>query len=377
MSEKSMDDGNMPHAGVSAAKNAGFGQVKANIGSGMPADRIGNTKLSDNKAEKNSFGAGAYSRGAFPSGEKDGRCGLCPRRCRLGALPNGFCGARRYDKAKSSVIVRAAPHYWEEPCISGTNGSGTVFFAGCNLGCAYCQNRSISRECRGRELTDRELAGVFLGLEKSGVHNINLVTPTHFSDRIFSALEIAYGLGLTLPAVYNTGSYELPEVICRMSRYVKIFLPDFKYYDDRPARRYSNAPDYAFYAKAAVTEMVKRTGKPVFDEDGMMKKGVIVRHLMLPGMEEDSRRVLRWLYDEFGDDIYISIMSQYTPPRDTPYQELAQKLDPDEYARLVDYADSIGITKAYIQDGEAASESFIPPFEEGNIVSPAMNETER
>ena len=304
-------------------------------------------------------------------------CGLCPRAC--GADRNAGLRGRCHETA-TVRIARASLHQWEEPCLSGDRGSGTVFFTGCPLGCVFCQNYNIADGTNGTELTESELADVFLKLEDLGAHNINLVTPTHFVPAIVPALERAKELGLRLPVVYNTGTYETVETLQMLDGLVDIWLPDFKYVSPDLAARYSFAPDYFDVASAALEEMVRQTRTAqrhdtwvpdlcAFDLNGMMTRGVIVRHLILPGCTEDSKAVLKYLYDTYGDDIYLSIMNQYTPlPRIATlaggkYKELDRRVTDAEYDDVVDYAVDLGITNAFVQEGEAASESFIPDFE--------------
>ena len=285
-------------------------------------------------------------------------CTLCPRLCGVDRNKGerGFCSA-----GNKAVIGRAAPHYWEEPCISGDKGSGTVFFSGCNLKCVYCQNGKISRGAVGRELDTDQLADLYLSLQKTGVCNINFVTPTPYSDIIRSSLDIAYEKGLYLPTVYNCGGYESVEALKALSGYIGIYLPDFKYMDNELGKRYSGVPDYPQRAKLALKEMVRQRENSVYNGDGIMTKGVIVRHLVLPSHTDDSKRVLDYLYNEYGNTVTVSIMSQYTPmPNLTG--ELGRRLSEDEYRSVVEYALALGFKNAFIQDGESASESFIPEF---------------
>lgn len=289
------------------------------------------------------------------------RCTLCPRNCGTDRTNKvaGFCGA--LDDVK---IARAALHFWEEPCISGKNGSGTVFFSCCNMKCVYCQNYEISTLNKGMTISISELAEKFLVLQSEGAHNINLVTPTHFVPQIICALDIAKSRGLNLPVVYNSGGYESIETIKLLRGYVDIYMPDMKYFSDKYAVKYSLAPNYFNIAKAAIEEMFHQVGTPVFDENGIMQKGMIVRHLMLPGLLFDSKKIMDYLYNTYKNDIYISLMSQYTPlPHIKDFPELSKKLNPRHYEAMVDYCATLGICNAFVQDGEAASESFIPPFE--------------
>lgn len=290
-------------------------------------------------------------------------CSLCPRQCRVKreAGKRGVCG--QTDRLKAA---RAALHDWEEPCISGTAGSGTVFFSGCNLHCVYCQNRSISEGTAGKEITVERLSEIFLELQERGAHNINLVTPGHFAPQIAEALARAKDNGLSLPVVYNTGSYEYADTLRRMEGLVDIYLPDFKYMDGGLSLRYSRAADYSDVAKKAIGEMVRQTGAAAFengDEDGLMIRGTIVRHLVLPGCAEDSKAVIRYLHETYGEDICISIMNQFTPVSGlAKYPEINRRLSKEEYEEVVDYAVSIGVERGFIQEGETAEESFIPVF---------------
>ncbi|MDO4614272.1 MAG: radical SAM protein [Lachnospiraceae bacterium] len=265
--------------------------------------------------------------------------------------------------------ARAALHMWEEPCISGKEGSGAVFFTGCPLRCVFCQNREIALGSQGYPMTTETLSGTFLHLQKEGANNINLVTPTQYVPEIREALLLAKKAGLTVPVVYNTGSYELPETIRSLSGFVDIFLPDFKYCDPVLSEAYSNAADYAEVAEAAIDEMVEITGGPEFDERGMMLRGTIIRHMVLPGHTKDSMAVLRRVYERYGDRIYISIMNQYTPMPgiEDKFPELGRRVTKREYNRVVDFALELGITQAFIQEGNAAKESFIPAFDGSGI----------
>lgn len=288
------------------------------------------------------------------------KCNICPRKCNIDrTIYKGYCGMD-----DTLVVARAALHMWEEECISGKEGSGAVFFAGCNLRCVFCQNRNISENGAGKTITVDRLADIFCELQKKGANNINLVTPTHYTKQIMAALDIAKDKGLNIPVVYNCGGYESVDTIKELKGYVDIFLPDFKYVDKNISKRYSNCEDYFDVAKKGLAAMYEIVGNPQFDERGMMKKGVIVRHLMLPGHVKDSKSVLKYLHETYGNNIYISIMSQYTPLVDKDkYKEIARKLYPAEYKRLVDYAIDIGIVNGFIQEGDVADESFIPEFD--------------
>lgn len=292
-----------------------------------------------------------------------GDCTLCPRECHANrnAGETGFC-----RQTARITAARAALHFWEEPCLSGTNGSGAVFFSGCSLRCVYCQNHEIAQGLAGREITAARLSDIFLKLQEKQAHNINLVTPTHFVPQIVTALEAAKRRGLSIPVVYNTSAYEKTDTLRLLEGLVDIYLPDLKYFDPVLSGQYSHAPDYFEIASSAIAEMVRQVGTPVFmcGENSLMKTGVIVRHLLLPGCGKDSRRILRYLYDTYKNDIYISIMNQYTPlPHVSGIPSLNRCISDREYERIVDYAIRLGIENGFIQEGKAASESFIPAFD--------------
>lgn len=290
------------------------------------------------------------------------QCRLCPRECGINRIAGqtGYCGM-----PGEIVIARASLHMWEEPCISGTRGSGTVFFTGCPLKCVYCQNRNIAIGTTGKRISVERLSEIFLELQEKGAHNINLVTPTHYVPLILDALRMAKENGLYIPIVYNTGSYEKVETIRSLEGLIDIYLPDCKYFAPELAAKYSNAPDYYEVASDAIKEMVRQVGKTGF-EGSLMKRGVIIRHMVLPGHTKDSRKVIEQLYKTYGDDVYISIMNQYTPLSQMEYYpEINRRITTREYDKIVDYAISLGIENAFIQEGETAKESFIPDFEEG------------
>ena len=264
-------------------------------------------------------------------------------------------------------LARAALHMWEEPCISGESGSGAVFFSGCNLRCVYCQNHEIDGGRKGRQVSVERLSQIFLELQDKGAANINLVTPDHFIIKIAEAVLLAKEKGLRLPVVYNGSGYEKEGLIENLSGIVDIFLTDFKYMDEKAAQKYSFAPDYPEVAKKALAQMVKLVGEPVFDEKGMMTRGVIVRHLLLPGHKRNAKDVIRYVYETYGDRVYLSLMNQYTPferlKENSDYRELCRKITRREYETVVDYALSLGVRNAYIQEGDVAKESFIPAFD--------------
>lgn len=290
-----------------------------------------------------------------------GGCRLCPREC--GAdREHGQTGYCRMPAQPSAA--RAALHYWEEPCISGTRGSGTVFFSGCTLQCVFCQNHEIAAGEAGKPVTVERLAEIYLELQAKGAHNINLVTAGHFLPSVTASLRLARDRGLGIPVVYNTSGYERPASLRLLEGLVDIWLPDHKYRSRILAGRYSHASDYPERAAEALEEMVRQAGKPAFDEDGMMRRGVIVRHLVLPGCVSDSKDVLEYLWDTYGDQIYVSIMSQYTPlPQVKDIPELNRRITEEEYEEVVDYARFLGMEQVYIQEGECAEESFIPAFD--------------
>lgn len=289
------------------------------------------------------------------------KCSLCPRMCGTdrAAGQKGFCGGGNLVR-----VARAALHYWEEPCISGESGSGTVFFSGCTMRCVFCQNKEISRSEVGKEITIERLAEIYLELAAKGANNINLVTPMHYAPQITAALDIARKNGLTLPIVWNIGGWERRESIAAVRDYADIWLSDFKYFDSSLGESLSKAPNYFSVAAAALDQMVKQTCEPVFDENGIMRRGVIVRHLMLPGHLDDTKNVLRFLYENYGDSIWISIMNQYTPMCSDPrFPELSRTVSDEEYNEAIDFACELGIENAFVQEGGTVGESFIPPFD--------------
>lgn len=288
-------------------------------------------------------------------------CELCPRKCHANRLSGnkGFCGADN-----TIHIARAALHFWEEPCISGEEGSGTVFFTGCTMKCIFCQNKEISRGMCGKEISTERLSEIFLELKEKKANNINLVTPMHYAPFIMDALDLSRQNGLDLPIVWNTGGWENEDMVKAVKDYADIWLTDFKYYDNSLAEKFSSAPKYFETADKALKAMVSQTGNPVFSQNGIMEKGVIVRHLILPEHTDDSKKVLEYLYNTYGDRIWISIMNQYTPLcNDERYPELSRKVSDEEYDDVINYAIDLGITNAFVQEGGTVSESFIPPFD--------------
>ncbi len=326
-----------------------------------------------------------------------GACSLCPRKCKVNRLQGekGYCG-----QTAEITAARAALHYWEEPCISGTTGSGAVFFSGCNMGCAFCQNQEIARGEVARSLTIDRLSDIYLELQAKGAANINLVTASHFIPSVAESLRLAKKKGLNIPVVYNSSAYETTDALRLLDGLVDVYLPDCKYHDSILSAELSKAPDYFETAMAAIEEMVRQVGDASFypvgtipgaagsdqledkdllsadeyndlvvelddDYEGpLVKKGVIVRHLVLPGHLDDSKKVLLGLNERFGNSIYISIMNQYTPLRSVPgHPELDGRVPEAEYEELLDFAADIGIENAFLQAGDTAKESFIPDFD--------------
>lgn len=288
-------------------------------------------------------------------------CTLCPRECKVNRLEGmrGYCGMDSRIRA-----ARAALHMWEEPCISGKKGSGAVFFSGCGLRCCFCQNRDIAIGDSGKEITQSRLADIFLELEQKGAANLNLVTGAHYVPQIISALEIAKEKGFGLPVVYNSSGYEKVETLQMLNGYVDVYLPDMKYADEKLAASFSHAEDYPRRAGAAIAEMVRQTGACQFKQEGYIRKGTIVRHLILPGHTKNSLAVLEYLHKTYGNDIFISVMNQYTPVwKQEKYPELNRKVTRREYEKVLNCAIKLGIENGYFQEGETAKESFIPKFD--------------
>lgn len=289
-------------------------------------------------------------------------CRLCARNCGVDRRKSvGYC------RMNSDIfIARAALHHWEEPPISGDRGSGTIFFSGCSLSCIFCQNQDISRGRAGKQLSIDRLSEIMLELQSQGAHNINFVTPTHYIPSIAEAIRISKSKGLIIPIVYNTGSYDNVEALRKLDGLVDIYLPDLKYYTDRTALKFSSAADYPNVARAAIAEMYRQVGEARFNEQGIMTRGMIVRILLLPGHVAEAKLSLKYLFDKYGDSIYISLMNQYTPmPGMQP--PLDRTVTREEYYQLLDYADKIGLKNGFTQDFGTAKESFIPPFDNTGI----------
>ena len=288
-------------------------------------------------------------------------CLLCPRKCGINRRTGqtGVCGVSSEIK-----VARAALHYWEEPCISGKRGSGAVFFSGCSLHCVFCQNREISDGKAGKVISKERRSDIFMELADKGANNINLVTPGQYIPDIVWAVNDAKSRGMKLPIIYNTSGYENVTELKLLEGIVDVYLPDFKYMDSTLSARYSRAKDYPSVAKQALSEMVRQQPDVVIDDStGLIQKGVIVRQLLLPGHVNDAKAVLKYLYDTYHDHVYISMMSQFTPIALKDYPEINRTVTRREYERLVDYALEIGITNAFIQEGDVAKDSFIPAFD--------------
>ena len=288
-------------------------------------------------------------------------CLLCPRKCGINRRTGqtGVCGVSSEIK-----VARAALHYWEEPCISGKRGSGAVFFSGCSLHCVFCQNREISDGKAGKVISKERLSDIFIELADKGANNINLVTPGQYIPDIVWAVNDAKSRGMKLPIIYNTSGYENVTELKLLEGIVDVYLPDFKYMDSTLSARYSMAKDYPSVAKQALSEMVRQQPDVVIDDaTGLIQKGVIVRQLLLPGHVNDAKAVLKYLYDTYHDHVYISMMSQFTPIALKNYPEINRTVTKREYERLVNYALEIGITNAFIQEGDVAKDSFIPAFD--------------
>lgn len=289
-------------------------------------------------------------------------CNLCPRSCNINRYTTkGFCKAPAKIK-----IARVHRHMFEEPCLTGKYGSGTIFFSHCNLNCIFCQNEEISHQGIGKEVSIEEFANLCIRLQNEKATNINLVTPTFYVPLIKDGLKLAKEKGLNIPIVYNTSGYEKVETLKMLEGLIDIYLPDFKYYDDLYAKKFSNVKDYSKYAKLAINEMVRQTKKPKF-KNNILKKGVIVRILVLPKLSFDAKKIIKYLHKTYKDDIYISIMNQYTPMKKTIYENLNHKLENKEYQNIIEYAIKLDIKNAYIQEEGTQEKSFIPDFKNPNF----------
>ena len=283
-------------------------------------------------------------------------CNLCPRKCNVNRdLKSGFCGVSNTLK-----VARAQLHFWEEPIISGTNGSGTIFFSGCNLKCVYCQNYNISKENFGKDITTQRLAEIFKELENAGAHNINLVTPSHYVKQIVEALNIYKP---KIPVVYNTSGYDSVEELKMLEGYVDVYLTDLKYYSSELSQKYSSAKNYFEVCSLAIKEMIRQQPKNVM-ENGLIKKGVIIRHMVLPNCINDSFKVLEWIKNNLGEDVIVSVMGQYTPYFNaSKFPEINRKLKPVEYKLVINHFNKLGLKNGFMQSLDSADENFIPPFD--------------
>ena len=291
-------------------------------------------------------------------------CKLCPRECGADrTVGTGFCGGGLLPRAAKAYL-----HMWEEPCISGTRGSGTVFFSGCSLKCCFCQNYRISAENFGEEITIERLSEIFIGLQNNGAHNINLVSAAHYVPQIISALDLCRDR-LRIPVVYNSGGYEKTETIEMLKGYADIFMPDLKYFSSELSEKYSSAPDYYEYASKAIKKMIELAGKPCFDENGIMQSGVIIRHLTLPSHRRDSEAVLQKIYELYGNESFLlSLMSQYTPfYKSSQYKEINRRISTYEYDKVSALAAELGF-KGYMQERSSAKEEYTPDFDLKGII---------
>ena len=292
------------------------------------------------------------------------KCTLCPRKCGADrSNSTGICGA-----GSSVIVARASLHKWEEPCISYKNGAGTVFFSGCNLHCCFCQNNKISNKLFGKEITDKQLADIFLRLQEDGADNIDLVTPTHFVPNIINALDMIKHK-LDIPVVFNCGGYELKETIDMLDGYVDVYLPDLKYFSSDISSKYSNAPDYFEYASEAILAMIKQVGKLTFNSEGGLMKGTVIRHMVLPSHRHDSIKLIEWIADNTSrDDVLVSIMNQYTPFDfiSEEFSELKRKVTKMEYNSVINRAAELGL-KGFTQERSSASEDYVPDFDLSGI----------
>ncbi len=291
------------------------------------------------------------------------KCTICPHKCGINRNEGKIGRCKANEKIK---IALYSTHNFEEPCISGENGSGTVFFSNCNLNCVYCQNYEISQQGKGKEITIEELAQIFLEQQSKKVENINLVTPTSYTFQIIESIKIARKNGLEIPIVYNTNGYETVETIRKLDGYVDIYLPDLKYAENEKAYKYSKIENYFEIATNAIKEMVRQVGKHEFDENGIMKKGVMIRHLVLPENVENSKKVLKWINDNLKDYVYISVMAQYFPTykakNDEKYKELNRKLTENEWKQIEDYIDFLGFENGFVQELGEHEEEYVPKW---------------
>lgn len=290
------------------------------------------------------------------------KCTCCPLECKV----NRNDGKRGRCKASNKVkIALVSTHWYEEPCISGTKGSGTIFFSCCNLSCKFCQNYEISQEGKGKEYEIEDLAQMMLDQQEKGVHNINLVSPSIYAYQIVEAIKIAKKQGLNIPIIYNSNGYEKVETLKLLEGYIDIYLPDFKYYFDDLAIKYSNVKEYFEITSNAVLEMKRQVGKPIFDEDGILQKGVLIRHLILPSYIENTKKVLDWINKNMGKDTYVSVMAQYFPSYLAKQDEkIGRKITKREYKRVEDYLYLLNMENGYLQELGKHEEEYVPKWDE-------------
>lgn len=292
------------------------------------------------------------------------RCTICPRMCSTDRnSAAGYCGAGNQVR-----LAKACLHSWEEPCISGTMGSGTIFFSNCNMKCVFCQNHDISQKGYGKEVSIEKLADIMLRLQQQNAHNINLVSPTPYIYHIREAVKLARADGLTIPIVYNSNGYENSEALAALEGLIDIYLPDLKYYDDKYSIKYSKAPGYFEYSSKAILEMYRQAGDPVFDDSGMLVRGLMIRHMMLPGLLFDSKKIADWVIEHLPAAVYFNIMCQYTPMYNAmSYPEINKKLNQRHYESLIDYALSKGLENGFMQDPDSATDQYTPIFDLSGI----------
>lgn len=288
-------------------------------------------------------------------------CNVCPHKCKVNRLEGKLGRCKCNDKIKIALV---STHMYEEPCISGTNGSGTIFFSNCNLSCKFCQNYEISQLGKGHEITIEELASIMIKQQEAGVHNINLVTPTMYVYQIIEAIKIARKNGLNIPIIYNSNGYENVETIKALKGYIDVYLPDLKYYSNEIAVKYSKAPNYFEIASKAILEMISQVGEPIFDEDGMIKKGVMIRHLVLPNHIQNSKNVLKWIKENIPEEIYIDVMAQYFPTYKAKEDELInRKLTKREYKEIENYFYLLDLKNGYMQELGEHEEEYVPKWD--------------
>ena len=289
------------------------------------------------------------------------KCNLCPHRCGVNRNNGEIGRCKATDKIK---VALASLHFYEEPCISGKNGSGTIFFSHCNLSCKYCQNYEISQLGKGKDITIEHLAEIMINQQKKGAENINLVTPTMYVPQIIEAIKIAKKNGLNIPIIYNSNGYECVETLKKLEGFIDVYLPDFKYFDNKLGEKYSNIQNYSDITKNALKEMYRQVGTPILDESGMIKRGLIIRHLVLPGYIENSKRVLQWIKENINSGVYISVMAQYFPTYLAKNDEIInRKINENEYKEVEKFLYSLEIENGYIQELGEHEEEYVPKFD--------------